>query len=167
MVHLSFSVALGKLHKSLDVTLLLHFGMENAKKCISSYFIVLVICNPLLLWIFIGPESDHCLLLSLTHWLTDSLLFSKLDWCDPGVWRCLLKTCWGCYCCWCWGLKTCWCRFGSWRAQSLNKSLTSTKLRLPNLHQTVVNTFLGTNSNNLNKYWVGIFTHQRLINQGF
>jgi len=37
---------------------------------------------------------------SLTHWLTDSLLFSELDWCDPGVWRCLLKACWGCYCCW-------------------------------------------------------------------
>ena len=30
---------------------------------------------------------------SLTHWLTHSLLFSKLDWCDPGVWRCQLKTC--------------------------------------------------------------------------
>jgi len=49
----------------------------------------------------IGPESDHWLCLSLTHSLTDWLLFSKLDWCDPGVWRCLLKTCWGCYCCWC------------------------------------------------------------------
>ena len=40
---------------------------------------------------FIGPESNHCLPLSLTRsltdWLTDSLLFSKLDWCDPGVWR--------------------------------------------------------------------------------
>ena len=48
----------------------------------------------------IGPESDHweCLSLthSLTHWLTHSLLFSKLDWCDPDVWRCQLKTCWGC-----------------------------------------------------------------------
>ena len=30
--------------------------------------------------------------------LTHSVTFSKLDWCDPGVWRCLLKTCWGCYC---------------------------------------------------------------------
>ena len=39
---------------------------------------------------------------SLTHWLTHSLPFSKLDWCDPGVWRCQLKTCWGCYYCWCW-----------------------------------------------------------------
>ena len=28
----------------------------------------------------------------LTHSLTHSLLFSRLDWCDPGVWRCLLKT---------------------------------------------------------------------------
>ena len=45
---------------------------------------------------------------SLTHWLTDWLLFSKLDWCDPGVWRCQLKTCWGCYCCWCWCWGSCW-----------------------------------------------------------
>ena len=47
--------------------------------------------------VFIGPESDHweCLSLtdSLTDWLTNWLLFSKLDWCDPGVWRCQLKTC--------------------------------------------------------------------------
>ena len=51
---------------------------------------------------------------SLTHSLTNSLPFSKLDWCDPGLWRCQLKTCWGCYCCW-----SCWqqffYRFGSWR----------------------------------------------------
>ena len=52
--------------------------------------------------IIIGPESDHCSPLSLTHSLTESLLFSKLDWCDPGVWRCQLKTCWCCNCCW-WG----------------------------------------------------------------
>ena len=41
----------------------------------------------------------------LTDWLTNSLPFSKLDWSDPGVWRCQLKTCWGCYCyqCWWWG----------------------------------------------------------------
>ena len=32
---------------------------------------------------------------SLTNSLTNSLPFSKLDWCDPGVWRCQLKTCWG------------------------------------------------------------------------
>ena len=48
--------------------------------------------------LFIGPESDHWLCLSLTHWLTDSLThwlpFSKLDWCDPGMWRWQLKTCW-------------------------------------------------------------------------
>ena len=45
---------------------------------------------------------------SLTHWLTHSLLFSKLDWCDPGVWRCQLKTCWGCFCCGCWSWESCW-----------------------------------------------------------
>ena len=50
--------------------------------------------------IFIGPESDHWECLSVTHWLTHSLLFSRLDWCDPGVWRCLLQTR-GCYCSWC------------------------------------------------------------------
>ena len=49
--------------------------------------------------VFIGPESDHWLCLSVTHWLTHSLLFSKLDWCDPGVWRYQLKTCSYCYCC--------------------------------------------------------------------
>ena len=37
----------------------------------------------------------------LTNWLTNSLLFSKLEWCDPGVWRYQLKTCWYC---WWWGL---------------------------------------------------------------
>ena len=31
--------------------------------------------------------SDHCLPLS-SNWLTDSLLFRRTDWCDPGVWRC-------------------------------------------------------------------------------
>ena len=61
-----------------------------------------------LILIFIGPESDHWLCLSVTNSLTHSLLFSKLDWCDPGVWRCQLKTCWGCYCCWCWWWGTCW-----------------------------------------------------------
>ena len=45
---------------------------------------------------------------SLTNWLTHSLLFSRLDWCDPSVWRCLLKTCWGWYCCWCWWWGSCW-----------------------------------------------------------
>ena len=43
-----------------------------------------------------------------------------------------------------------------------------TKLHLPNLHQTVVNTFLiinMSNSNNLNKFWVLIFACQDHINQ--
>ena len=56
-------------------------------------------------FLFIRPESDHWQCLTLTHsltdYLTDSVMFSKLDWCAPGVWRCLLKSCWGCYCCWC------------------------------------------------------------------
>ena len=55
---------------------------------------------------------------SLTDWLTDSLLFSELDWCDPGMRRCLLKACWGCYCCWSLivmriVLATVCCRFGN------------------------------------------------------
>ena len=39
------------------------------------------------------------LVMLVSDWLTHSLLFSKLDWCDPGVWRYQLKTCWYCYCC--------------------------------------------------------------------
>ena len=39
--------------------------------------------------------------------LTDWTLFSRLDWCDPGTWRSLCKTCWGCDCCWFWCLGTC------------------------------------------------------------
>ena len=54
--------------------------------------------------VFIRPEPDHWLCLSLT----DSLLFSELDWCDPGVWRCQLKTCWGCFYCCCWCLEMVW-----------------------------------------------------------
>ena len=43
-----------------------------------------------------------------------------------------------------------------------------TKPQLSNLQQTVDNTILITfirNSNNLNKFWVGIFTRQGHINQ--
>ena len=36
--------------------------------------------------VFIGTESNHWLC-SLTDWLTHSLLFSKLDWYDPGMWQ--------------------------------------------------------------------------------
>ena len=48
---------------------------------------------------------------SLTDSLLNSLLFSRLDWCVPGVWRCQLKTCWCCswWRCWCWG--SCWKQF--------------------------------------------------------
>ena len=35
--------------------------------------------------VFIRPESDHWLPLSLLNSLTDSVAFSRLDWCDPGV----------------------------------------------------------------------------------
>ena len=46
----------------------------------------------------------------VTDSLTHSVTFSKLDWCNPGVWRCQLKTCWCCNCCW-WG--SCWQQFAA------------------------------------------------------
>ena len=71
------------------------------------------------LFVFLSDPSsiicNACQLLNDS--LTDSLLFSELDWCDPGVWRCQLKTCWGCY----WvddsdedRVGNSCCRFGSW-----------------------------------------------------
>ena len=54
--------------------------------------------------VIIGPESDHWECLSVTHSLTNWLLFSKLDWCGPGVQRYQLKM-----------LATVCYRFGSWR----------------------------------------------------
>ena len=51
-----------------------------------------ILCTPF----FIAPESDHWQPLSVTH----SVTFSRLDWCDPGLLRCQLKSCWGCYCWW-------------------------------------------------------------------
>ena len=45
---------------------------------------------------------------SMAMLVNDSLLFSKLNWSDRGVWRCQLKTGWGNYCFWCWCLETCW-----------------------------------------------------------
>ena len=81
---------------------------------------------------------------SLTHWLPHYVQFSKLNWCDPGVWRWQLKTCWGYYCCWCWGwgvrimlatvlkLNFCWdfehkgwSRFWSWSSRCWSWSLFS------------------------------------------
>ena len=38
-----------------------------------------------------------CACHSLPDWLTVSLLFGKLDWCDTGIWRWQLKTCWSCW----------------------------------------------------------------------
>ena len=45
---------------------------------------------------------------SLPNSLPNSVTLSKLYWCDPGVWRCQLKTYWGCCCCWCWWWVSCW-----------------------------------------------------------
>ena len=49
---------------------------------------------------------------SLAIFVSDQLT-DWLDWCDPCVWRCRLKTCWGCYCSWCWCWETCWRQFGA------------------------------------------------------
>ena len=72
-----------------------------------------------ILQIFIGPESDHWECLSVTHWLP----FSKLDWCDSGMWRWQLKTCWSCYCCWGWWWETCRQQFGAVRRWTLGIKL--------------------------------------------
>ena len=51
-------------------------------------------------------------------------------------------------------------------AQSMNKSLAFfTKPQLQNLQQIVANTILTSNSYNINKFWVSIFTRQGHINQ--
>ena len=67
---------------------------------------------------FMGPESDHWLPLPLSNLRTNSLLFSRLDWCDPGVWRCQLKTCWGLLLLLMLMMRivlaTVWCILGSW-----------------------------------------------------
>ena len=61
--HLRFSILIFNFHLFLNVifygNLFLHF------KCWSDAVLCLVF--------FIGPESDHCLPLSLTHWLTNWL----------------------------------------------------------------------------------------------
>ena len=40
-----------------------------------------------LLLLFMGPEPDHWQPLLVTNSLTNSEAFSRLDWCDPVVWR--------------------------------------------------------------------------------
>ena len=65
---------------------------------------------------FIGPESDHWLCLSLTHWLTNSLPFSKLE---SDHWLPLCedansKLVEDCYCCQCWWWWLCWQQFDAY-----------------------------------------------------
>ena len=63
-------------------------------------------------------RSNHWLALSLTLSLSHWLLFSRLDWCDSGVWRCQLKTCWGLLLMLMLMMRivlaTVWCILGSW-----------------------------------------------------
>ena len=49
---------------------------------------------------------------NVIHSLFLSLLFSSLDWCDPCMWGCQLKTCLVYYCCWFWCWEMCWGQFG-------------------------------------------------------
>ena len=91
-----------------------HFALFSTR----SYTIVIFCSITLPNWLLVFScfyrtrvRSLSCLVSnSLTNWL---LPFSKLDWCDPGVWRCQLKTCWGCFCCWCWWWGSCWQQFVS------------------------------------------------------
>ena len=61
-----------------------------------------------------------------------------------------------------------WTNLETLSSKSEQKLNFMTKVHLPNLHQTVVDTFLiinFNNSNNFNKIWVAIFTCQSNINQ--
>ena len=61
-----------------------------------------------------------------------------------------------------------WTNLETLSSKSEQKLNFMTKVHLPNLHQTVVDTFLIinlNNSNNFNKFWVAIFTCQSHINQ--
>ena len=52
------------------------------------------LCSMVLFLVLLDPSpiiGNACH--SLTHWLTHSLPFSKLDRCDPGLWKWQLKTC--------------------------------------------------------------------------
>ena len=97
---------------------------------------------------------------SLTNWLTDWLLFSKLDWCDSGLWRCQLKTCWGFYCCWCWWWGWCWQQFVADSPQ-LNCSISPllkaalTPSNLPRLHVEKSDIFLSWS------LWVTVLLKQK------
>ena len=85
--------------------------------CANAYIMLLITLN---IWwimvkimehlIFIGPESDHWLCLSLTHslpnWLTDCCLVNLIDVtlaCEDANSKLV-----GCYCCWCWYWGSCW-----------------------------------------------------------
>jgi len=59
--------------------------------------------------LFIGPESDHLLPLSETHYLIN-VVKTWLMW--PWLVKLPFKTCWCCYCCWCWWRGICWQHFG-------------------------------------------------------
>ena len=51
-----------------------------------------------LIFIHFYRTRVRSLAMLVSNWLTDShwLPLRRLDWYDPGVWRCQLKTCWGC-----------------------------------------------------------------------
>ena len=88
-----------------------HFSLSKSK-ALSLLHEALTIVYILLQCIFLSDPSP--IIGNACQWLpnklTDSLLFSRLYWCDPGVWRCQLKTCWCRNCCW-WG--SCWQQFAA------------------------------------------------------
>ena len=61
--------------------------------------------------IFAGTGLLPQFLLDLSPIIGNPCQFSRLNWFDPGVWRCQFKTYWGCYCCWCWCRGSCWQQF--------------------------------------------------------
>ena len=64
---------------------------HKARQCLKGGMLWLF---PFYLFFYRTRVRSFAMLVSI---LTDSLLFSEFDWCDPGVWRCQLKTRWGCF----------------------------------------------------------------------
>ena len=64
---------------------------HKARQCLKGGMLWLF---PFYLFFYQTRVRSFAMLVSI---LTDSLLFSEFDWCDPGVWRCQFKTRWRCF----------------------------------------------------------------------
>ena len=92
-----------------------HLFRTSTAPCNSPIVNLKMLCGTLLHFYWTRVRSLAMLVTHwLTDWLTDLLLFSKLDWCDSGMWRWQLKTCWSCCCCWCWWWELCWQQFDAY-----------------------------------------------------